>query len=51
MGTDPNLQDAGVFIIGGAALASAAFPFAEGVGAWDEEKRQHAHDRDPVPRV
>ncbi len=52
MGTDPSLQDAGVFIIGGAALASAAFPFAEGVGAWDEEQQIATDaDRDLASRV
>jgi len=51
MGTDPNLQDAGGFIIGGAVLASSFFQFAAEVKVWDEEERQGSPDRDAASRA
>ncbi len=53
IGTDPNLHDAQGLLIGGGFMVCAAFPFAMGLGAWDEERkreRQGSTNRGRTPR-
>jgi len=50
--TDPDLHDAGGFIVAGALMASASFQFAAGLAAWDEERERHGStDRDLASRA